>query len=197
MKPISSIIFILALAVLFVACGEKKEDEEDCPAFLSFQLYPETGGPDTHFELIVILKGKSVNQDIELIRADLYMSSGEATGKAYDLVRSDIDAFRYLRQFNGIDICKSDEPYCNLFFRIIATHEDGCIKGFDTDMIQIDNELETPDDDLNDDVNDDADDDVNDDMNDDADDDVNDDVNDDVDDDVNDDVNDDTSDDVH
>ncbi len=188
MKPILAIVVSVVLMVFLAACGETKDDEEDCPAFSTYQLYPETGGPDTNFELIVILKEKSVNMDIELIHADLYMSSGEATGKAYDLVRSDLDAFRYLRQFNGEDICKSDEPYCNLFFRIVATHEDGCIKGFDTNLIQIDNGHDVADDDANDDADDDVDDDIDDDVNDDADDDADDDVDDDVNDDVDDDT---------
>ena len=180
MKRIFTLSLLFMTAALLAYCGGTKEDEEDCPAFSSSQLYPEYGGPDTHFELIVVLKEKSVNTDIELIRADLYMSSGEATGKAYDLVRSDVDAFRYLRQFNGKDICDSDEPYCNLFFRVIAEHEDGCIKGFDTDMIQIDNGLSEADDDADDDV----DDDVNDDADDDSDDDTTGDIDDDADDDT-------------
>lgn len=171
-------LFVIAALVLFVgSCGGKDEDEEDCPSFSDFQIYPMTGGPDTPFELLVVLRNDSENADVERIRADLLTSDGTALGQAFDLVRSDADAKRYLRAFLGEEVC--DEDICNVFFRVIAEHQSGCLKGFDTPVIHIESPGAADDDTADDDTADDdaADDDTTDDdtADDDADDDTGDD----------------------
>ena len=171
MRRFAFLVIIAALVLAVGSCGGKNEDEKECPSFSDFQIYPMTGGPDTPFEILVVLKNDSENADVERIRADLLTSDGTNLGQAFDLVRSDSDAKRYLRAFLGEEVC--DEDLCNVFFRVIAEHKSGCLKGFDTPVIHIESpgaaDDDTADDDTADDdtVDDDADDDADDDTGDD------------------------------
>ncbi len=165
---------IVACALAIVAalaaagCGSESKTPEECPSFQDWQIYPPNGGPDTQFELFVLLKDKSANTRVEGIRADLFTSDGRGTGVAYDLVQSDSDGKRYLRSFAGSEVC--EEGVCNVYFQVVATHEKGCIKGFDTDMFQVAYPGAGSDDDTDDDASDD--DATDDDADDDADDDT-------------------------
>jgi hypothetical protein len=130
-----ALVLLLVSVCVVVSCATKHKSEEDCPIFDDYQVYPADGGPDTTYEIFVLLKDDSENEGVEGIMAYLLTSDGTQTGKSFDLVRSDADTKRYLRAFLGSDLC--DESVCNLFFQVIATHESGCIKGFDTDMFQV------------------------------------------------------------
>ncbi|MCB9476311.1 MAG: hypothetical protein H6684_11105 [Deltaproteobacteria bacterium] len=137
---------VAAVALSVTTCGSgDDDDDEKCPRFSDQQLYPASGGPDTQFELLVILKDTSENNGIDRIIAQLKNSEGSNTGKTFTLVRSDADPRRYLRSESGEDLC--DEGVCNLYFRVIAEHDSGCKKAFETDVIQVVNPEGATDDD--------------------------------------------------
>lgn len=135
-KWVFFLTLVLALAAMFWACGQEgDDDDEDCPSFADYQVYPEIGNGDSVFELYVRLKSKSANKKVERVYAKLYASNGQPTGDVFDLVRTEADHLRYLRTFYGNETCESGT--CSLFFKVYAEHVDGCVKTFETDMFQV------------------------------------------------------------
>ncbi|MHA1568968.1 MAG: hypothetical protein ACTSXZ_05825 [Alphaproteobacteria bacterium] len=139
MRSSLHLLLLLLLPVLvlpLVTCGEESDDDdEDCPSFDDYQVYPEIGGPNNVFELFVRLKDKSANQHVERVYGQLYYSNGEHAGVTFDLVRTETDHLRYLRTFRGYEVCENGT--CSLYFKVIAEHEKGCKKAFETDMFQV------------------------------------------------------------
>jgi hypothetical protein len=136
-KRFAPFFLVLMCVALALACSVKKDNPQECPSFEDYQIYPLEGGPDTEYELFVLLKNDSDNKGVLEIVADLYTSDGAPAGETYPLVRSDADTKRFLRSFTGEELCP--EGLCSLFFRVIATHKSDCIKAFDTDIVQVDN----------------------------------------------------------
>lgn len=130
------LVLVLGLGLMFIACGEENGDEEeDCPSFADYQVYPEVGESDSVFEIYVRLKPKSANQKVVRIYAQLYFSTSQFAGQTFDLVRSETDHLRYLRTFRGNEVCENGT--CSLYFKVIAEHSGGCKKAFETDMFQV------------------------------------------------------------
>lgn len=130
-------LILLALAGLLVAagCGKEQTNEETCPSFSDYQLYPPLGTGDSVYELLVMLRDRSANQDVEKVYADLYSSNDQYAGRTFDLVRLEADHLRYLLTFQGSEVCESGT--CSLFFKVFAKHPEGCIKSFQTDIFQV------------------------------------------------------------
>lgn len=138
MKKIGILLFVLlsALALFFFACGDEgDEEEDDCPRFSDYQIYPEFGTATTEYELLVVLKKKSVNHKVNRIEAKLFNSDGSSAQKTLDMVQSNEDPYRFVRGFSGSDVC--EEGTCHLYFHVIAYHTSGCEKAFDTQMLVV------------------------------------------------------------
>jgi hypothetical protein len=144
-------IAILSLLLIGFGCGsDDEDDEQECPKFDSYQIYPDVGTSDSQYELLVVLKNSSVNRDIERIEAALYHSDGSNAQKVWDLVQSSSDPYRYLSNtFEGSEVC--EEGYCYLYFQVIAHHDSGCIRGFDSDVFVVEATEPAPGDDDDDD----------------------------------------------
>jgi len=135
MKRLWIPILVLLLG-LQIGCGDKDEDDdEQCPAFNDYQLLPEIGDLNSEFVLWVEMRVREANRELVGVTADLYEASGRAAGKAFDLVRVEDNQYRYLRTFTGDEVCTSGT--CTLYFQVIAEHEDGCKKAFDTPLFQV------------------------------------------------------------
>ena len=137
MKHLVPLLIVLgALTFVSFGCGDgEQDDEEKCPRYSDYQLYPEVGDGETEFELLIQLKKKSVNQTVNRIEAELYHSDGSSAQQTLDLVQSNADPFRFLRAFNGAEVC--EEGTCNLYFHVVASHLSGCEKAFDTDIFVV------------------------------------------------------------
>ena len=133
------LIFGLLLAAALLAlggCDDGSDDNEDsCPSFADMQLLPETGVADTQFVLWIKMRGKQVNRELDRVIAQLYLVDGRSNNKTFDLVRVEDDPYKYIRTFNGDEVCETGT--CTLFFRVIAEHKDGCKKSFDTPLFQV------------------------------------------------------------
>ena len=132
------VIALACLAAGPLACGNApEEDEENCAKFSSYQIYPEFGTGQTEYELLVVLKEKKVNRSIDKIEAALFHSDGSNAQKVWGLVQSSADPYRYIsNSFFGNEIC--EDATCFYYFQVIAYHDDGCIKGFDTEVFVVD-----------------------------------------------------------
>ncbi|MCZ7583408.1 MAG: hypothetical protein M5R36_08795 [Deltaproteobacteria bacterium] len=135
MKRRALVLLFAALGLAVSACGKSDDNPEECPKFQDTQIYPASGTSDTEFEILLILTGDSENQDIDRITAEARTSEGRPNGVKFDLVRSEADARRFIRRFRGDEVC--DDCLCNLYFQVVAFHDSGCIKGFDTDVIHV------------------------------------------------------------
>ena len=139
----------LAVIALVSACGEATDDDESCPSFSDRQLLPEIGGGDTEYVLWVKLKSNKANRQLESIVCNAFYADGRSTGITLDMVRVEDEPYKYIRTFQGNEMC--DSGACTLFFQVVATHEDGCRKQFDTPLFQVVIDAVTDDDDNNDD----------------------------------------------
>jgi len=140
----------LVLASLAVGCGDTDDgDDESCPSFADRQLLPEIGGSDTEYVLWVKLKSKSANRELESMVANAFHADGRSTGVTLDLVRVEDEPYKYIRTFQGNELCASGT--CTLYFQVVAKHEEGCREQFDTPLFQIVMDANADDDDDNDD----------------------------------------------
>jgi len=147
-KIIPVLVFILFLT-LFGCGSEDKEEEEDCPRFYDYQIYPEVGRQDTEFEILVILKQKSENRQIAKIKANIYHSDGRSAQISLDMVQSNADPYRFVRSFMGNEVC--EEGTCKYFFKVVATHATGCVKTFNSSVFVVETSTIADDDDSTDD----------------------------------------------
>ncbi|MDP8224135.1 MAG: hypothetical protein P9L99_12305 [Candidatus Lernaella stagnicola] len=130
------LVFLLILAVCGLGCGEEPDDDgESCPSFKDQQLLPDSGGPSSDFVLWVELKEKKANRQLSSVVANAFFADGRSAGKTFDLVRVEEEPYKYLRTFTGEEVCEANT--CTLFFQVIAVHEDGCRKSFDTPLFQV------------------------------------------------------------
>jgi hypothetical protein len=130
------VLFLLAgITGALFACGEEKKDEEKCPSFADQQMLPETGIAETEFVLWVKLRDRDANHNLAGMVAQLFNVDGRSANKTLDLVRVEDDPLKYIRTFKGSDVCASDT--CTLYFHVIAEHQDGCERSFDTPLFQV------------------------------------------------------------
>lgn len=162
---ISLLIILFLFAVGIFGCNnDDEEDDEDCPKFMSYQIYPDEGDGDTQYELLVQMKRKKVNAKVTAIQAKAANSDGSLTPYTLDLVQSTADPTRFVRAFNGNEVC--EEGICMLFFQVKAYHASGCEKTIETDVFVVRMPEATDDDDDDDNDNDDSNDDDDNDNND-------------------------------
>ena len=137
MRKLAILLLLFFVPIVFVtACGEETDDDgESCPSFNDRQLLPDVGEPDTEFVLWVELKSKNVNRQIESLIANAFFADGRSANKTFDLVRVEDKPYKYLRTFKGDEVC--DSGVCTLFFQVVARHEDGCARSFDTPLFQV------------------------------------------------------------
>jgi hypothetical protein len=148
------LLLAVGLALALGGCGSTDEKKSDCPSFADQQLLPEEGGPDTQYVLWVKLRDTDTNKKLESMVAQSFTVDGRSNNKTFDLVRVESNPLKYLRTFNGSEVCASDT--CTLYFRVIATSQDGCERGFDTELFQVVMDQGDDDDDDNDDNDDDT-----------------------------------------
>jgi hypothetical protein len=135
-RSLMLVLFIAALLPVFGGCDTgTTQDDESCPSFADMQLLPETGDAGTEFVLWIKLKDSQANREIDSMIAQLYLVDGRPNNKTFDLVRVENDPYKYIRTFNGDEVCETGT--CTLFFRVVATHKDGCQKSFDTPLFQV------------------------------------------------------------
>ena len=129
------LLLLLTAGGLLASCEAEKKDEEQCPSFADQQLLPETGSTDTEFVLWVKLRNREANHNLSGIVAQLFSVDGRSANKTLDLVRVEDNPLKYIRTFKGMDVCASG--VCTLYFRVVAEHEKGCQRSFDTPLFQV------------------------------------------------------------
>jgi len=124
----------IALGAAF-GCGKTNTANNKCASFAGEQLLPQTGGADTTFVLWVELSDTTAGQTLSTMIAQSFLADGVSNNLTLDLVRETNDNLRYLRTFQGSDVCGSGT--CTLYFHVIATSSGGCNTGFDTPLFQV------------------------------------------------------------
>lgn len=151
------ILIAMLTALLFglLICGcspDDDEEEEDCPKFENYQIYPEVGDVNSDYEFLIQLKHDSVNHKVLRIEAKVYNSDGSYAGNTFQLVQSSADPYRFLKAFKGSDFCEL--PPCMLYFQTTALHSSGCEESFDSTVFVVESNSTGDDDDDDNDDND-------------------------------------------